>query len=85
MFSTLDIYRKINFIFDKKYSSYVPLLFLFIFLTILEIASLGLILPYMNLIFNPDLLFENKLFQNFFTMSNQISTEKLVLIFSLIF
>jgi len=85
MFSTLDIYRKINFIFDKKYSSYVPLLFLFIFLTILEIASLGLILPYMNLIFNPDLLFENKLFQNFFTISNQTSTEKLVLIFSLIF
>ena len=54
MTSPLSFLKKINYVFDLKYFSYLPIIFSFLILTLLEIFSLGLIIPYMNLIFKPE-------------------------------
>jgi ATP-binding cassette, subfamily B, bacterial PglK len=85
MFFLIDIYKKINFVFNKTYSSYIPFLFLFILLTLLEILSIGLIIPYMNLIFNPELLIKYEILKSFINIDEGLEAKSLIIPFSLIF
>ena len=85
MFFLIDIYKKVNFVFNKTYSSYIPFLLLFVLLTLLEIISIGLIIPYMNLIFNPELLFKYDLIKNFIEIDEDFNAKNLIIPFSVIF
>ena len=48
------IFSKVNFVFSQKPKSYLRLLALFLFLTFLELFSIGLLIPYLNYILNDD-------------------------------
>jgi ATP-binding cassette, subfamily B, bacterial PglK len=85
MFFLVDTYKKVNFVFKKTYSSYIPFLFLFVLLTIMEILSIGLIIPYMNLIFNPELLLKYEFINKFIKINEDLNTKSLIIPFSIIF
>ena len=85
MFFFLNTLKKVNYVFNIKYSSYIPLLSLFMLLTLLEILSIGLIVPYMNLIFNPDFVLELKFFKGIFNMKNNFNNYELIIFFSTVF
>ena len=83
MYFLINIYKKVNFVFNKKYSSYIPFFF-FILLTLLEVLSIGLIIPYMNLIFNPDILMESN-FKNNLNLNKDFNPRSLIIPFSVVF
>ena len=78
MYFLINIYKKVNFVFNKKYSSYIPFLLLFILLTLLEVLSIGLIIPYMNLIFNPDILMESNFLKNNLNLNKDFNPRSLI-------
>ena len=84
MYFLINIYKKVNFVFNKKYSSYIPFLLLFILLTLLEVLSIGLIIPYMNLIFNPDILMSS-FFKNNLNLNKDFNPRSLIIPFSVVF
>ncbi len=85
MFFLIDTYKKVNYVFNKTYISYIPLLFLFILLTLLELLSIGLIIPYINLIFNPEFLTKYSFINNLGIIGNNLNIKKLIIPFSFIF
>ena len=85
MYFLINIYKKVNFVFNKKYSSYIPFLLLFILLTLLEVLSIGLIIPYMNLIFNPDILMESNFLKNNLNLNKDFNPRSLIIPFSVVF
>ena len=84
MTSPLSFLKKINYVFDLKYFSYLPIIFSFLILTILEIFSLGLIIPYMNLIFKPE-VFSNFQLINKISFLDGKDNQELILYFSFLF
>ena len=85
MFFLIDTYKKVNYVFNKTYISYVPLLFLFIFLTLLELLSIGLIIPYINLIFNPEFLTKYSFINDLEIIDDRLDLKNLIIPFSFIF
>ncbi len=85
MFSLIDTYKKVNFVFNKTFSSYVPFLFLFILLTFMELLSIGLIIPYINLIFNPELLLEYEFIKNLKIIDKDFDLKNLIILSSCLF
>ncbi len=88
MFFLIDTYKRINFVFNKTFKSYIPLLFLFILLTFLELLSIGLVVPYVNLILNPESLFSSKSFaviKDFITINKSLDLQNLIIPFSFLF
>jgi ATP-binding cassette, subfamily B, bacterial PglK len=85
MFSLIDTYKKVNFVFNKTFTSYVPFLFLFILLTFMELLSIGLIIPYINLIFNPELLLEYEFIKNLKIIEKDFDLKKLIILSSFLF
>ena len=84
MISPLNYLKKINYVFDLKFSSYLPIIFSFLILTLLEIFSLGLIIPYMNLIFKPE-LFSNLELINKISFLDGKDYQELIILFSFLF
>ena len=85
MFFLIDTYKKVNFVFNKTYVSYIPLLLLFIFLTLLELLSIGLIIPYINLIFNPEVLIKYDFIKNLGIIDSHLDIKNLIIPFSFVF
>tara|TARA_B100000886_G_scaffold90816_1_gene59933 strand:+ start:19707 stop:21452 length:1746 start_codon:yes stop_codon:yes gene_type:complete len=85
MFFLIDTYKKVNYVFSKTYISYFPLIFLFIFLTLLELLSIGLIIPYINLIFNPEFLTKYSFINDLEIIDDQLNIKNLIIPFSFIF
>ena len=85
MFFLIDTYKKVNFVFNKTYTAYIPFLLLFVLLTLMEILSIGLIIPYMNLIFNPELLLKYEFINKFIKIDEGLNIKSLIIPFSLIF
>ena len=85
MFFLIDTYKKVNFVFNKTYVSYIPLLLLFILLTLLELLSIGLIIPYINLIFNPEVLIKYDFIKNLRIIDSHLDIKNLIIPFSFVF
>ena len=85
MFFLIDTYKKVNFVFNKTYVSYIPLLLLFILLTLLELLSIGLIIPYINLIFNPEVLIKYDFIKNLGIIDSHLDIKNLIIPFSFVF
>jgi len=54
MISLFNQIRKILFVFDKNFLSFLPLIILFLFASFLELLSLGLIVPYIKFLIQPE-------------------------------
>jgi ATP-binding cassette, subfamily B, bacterial PglK len=50
----LDYAKKLLFIIDKRIYQLLPLIFLFLFVSLIEILGIGMIIPFMNLVINPE-------------------------------
>ena len=79
-----DLLQKINFVFKLNFFSYIPISIFFVVLTFSEILSLGLIIPYMNIIFNPSFLSDFEILKNF-SIFEKKTNDELIILFSLIF
>lgn len=84
MLSVFNFFNKVNFVFRLNFKSYIAIIISFLSLTILEILSLGLIIPYMKLVFNSNFLFELS-FLNYFNVFESLNNEQLIFLFSFIF
>ena len=88
MFFFYDIFKKVNFVFSQKPKSYLRLLALFIFLTFLELFSIGLLIPYLNYILNDDFALKTGSsilnFENF-QIFTEMTKATLVIVLSTIF
>ncbi len=84
MLPFLDLLQKINFVFKLNFFSYIPISIFFVVLTFSEILSLGLIIPYMNIIFNPSFLSDFEILKNF-SIFEKKTNDELIILFSLIF
>ena len=77
--------NKLLFIIDKKISKILPLIFLFLFLSFIEILGIGLIIPFINLILNPEnfneIIFSNKITFETFTDKLILFSGILIIIF----
>lgn len=76
---------KILDIFDVKIYSFIPLIFLFLFLTFLDILSLGLLIPYITFILNPGTSFYNEITKHLVSVSFINDEKTFFLAFSILF
>tara|TARA_B100000945_G_C20423960_1_gene619384 strand:- start:1068 stop:2816 length:1749 start_codon:yes stop_codon:yes gene_type:complete len=85
MISLFNQIRKILFVFDKNFLSFLPLIILFLFASFLELLSLGLIVPYIKFLIQPDpsLIFGPFNFSILF--NENITRQEFFIYFSLIF
>ena len=58
---------------------------MFIFLTLLELLSIGLIIPYINLIFNPEFLTKYSFINDLEIIDDRLDLKNLIIPFSFIF
>ena len=84
MTSPLSFLKKINYVFDLNFFSYLPIIFSFLILTLLEIFSLGLIIPYMNLIFKPEVFSNFELIRKIDFLQGK-NHQELIIFFSFLF
>ena len=56
MFFLIDQIKKILFIFEKRFISFIPFIILFLIGSILELFSLGLLVPYIKIIINTEII-----------------------------
>ena len=54
MISLINEIKKILFVFDKSLLDFIPLLLLFLFGSFLELLSLGLLVPYIKFLLQPE-------------------------------
>ena len=77
--------NKLLFIIDKKISKFFPLIFLFLFLSFIKLLGIGLIIPFINLILNPEnfneIIFSNKITFETFTDKLILFSGILIIIF----
>jgi len=80
MKAILDVIRKLRTIYDKKQQ--IKFLFLFCLIVIsgfLELVGISLILPFINVVMNPEIIMTNKFFNFFgFCVDCRIYIEKCV-------
>ena len=62
--------KKLLFISDKKLTEILPLISLFVFASLIEFIGLGLIIPYVTIIINPD-NFENIKYLSYFNLEEK--------------
>ncbi len=88
MFFFRDVFKKVNFVFAQKPKSYFRLSILFIFLTFLELFSIGLLIPYLNFILNDNFFVESGYLKVIFKnvqIFSEISKINLIMFLSVIF
>ena len=58
MFFLIDQIKKLLFIFEKRFTSFIPLIILFFIGSFLELFSLGLLVPYIKLIITTEAIYQ---------------------------
>tara|TARA_B100001964_G_scaffold213295_1_gene250078 strand:+ start:102 stop:1859 length:1758 start_codon:yes stop_codon:yes gene_type:complete len=58
MFFFIEQIKKLLFIFEKRFTSFIPLIILFLIGSFLELFSLGLLIPYIKMIANPEIIYQ---------------------------
>lgn len=69
----------------KKKKSFVFLIFLSLIASLSELISIGLVLPFLSVLANPEYLIKNKVFNYIYENFFYFGTEKILLFFSILF